>query len=97
MAKSVCGQRPAVLTNRANAIIVFAMSSTEKLLAEIERFLKRSGIAASTFGQAVVGDRNLVFRLRSGKDVTLGTADHIRQYMRDWSASKKTERDSMMA
>ena len=58
------------------------MSSTGKsLLAEIERFLARSGLTSTKFGVAAVNDGHLVANLRKGNSVTLKTADKVRTYM----------------
>ena len=58
------------------------MSSTaESLLGEIERYCRQSNIAESTFGRQVVNDGKLCARLRDGKDVTLDTAQRIRDFI----------------
>jgi hypothetical protein len=56
-------------------------SSADSLLAEIEAFCRRGGIAESTFGRQAVNDGKLCVRLRNGKDVTLETAAKIRAFM----------------
>ena len=56
-------------------------SSADTLLAEIEAFCRRSGIAESTFGRQSVNDGKLCVRLRNGKDVTLETAAKIRGFI----------------
>lgn len=66
------------------------MSSTEKLLKEIEAFLIRTGMKASDFGHQAVGDVAFVYRLRSGKDTRLKTADRVRRFMTDQKASGKS-------
>ena len=55
--------------------------STDKLLADIERFLVENHMSATAFGEAVMNHRHLVRRLRSGCSVTLDTADRIRAFM----------------
>jgi phosphopantothenoylcysteine decarboxylase/phosphopantothenate--cysteine ligase len=58
------------------------MTGTGKtLLAEIERFLARTGAAPSKFGLAAVNDGHLVANLRQGHSITLKTADRVRAYM----------------
>jgi hypothetical protein len=64
------------------------MSEHEKLLCEIEAFLLRTHMGQTRFGVEAMGDRSLVTRLRSGKSVTLKSADRIRSYMRE-NAKKK--------
>ena len=56
-------------------------NSADTLLAEIEAFCRRTGIAESTFGRQAVNDGKLCVRLRNGKDVTLDTAAKIRGYI----------------
>ena len=53
----------------------------KSLLAEIERFLARSGLTSTKFGVAAVNDGHLVANLRKGNSVTLKTADRVRAYM----------------
>jgi len=55
--------------------------STDKLLADIERFIVENDMSATAFGEAVMNHRHLVRRLRSGCSVTLDTADRIRAFM----------------
>lgn len=57
------------------------MSTREQFLAEVERFLRESGVSASAFGQQAMGDKNFVRGLRLGKSVTLDTADRVRRFM----------------
>jgi hypothetical protein len=58
-----------------------SQSTADSLLAEIEAFCRRSGIAESTFGRQSVNDGKLCVRLRNGKDVTLETAAKIRGFI----------------
>lgn len=62
------------------------MNHTDQLLNEIEAFLGRTGMAATTFGQKAILNSKLVDRLRKGGTVTLQTAETIRDFM----AEKKT-------
>jgi len=62
------------------------MSSTQKLLADIESFISKRNMNAGTFGAMAVGDWSLVKRLRAGKTVTLETADAIRLFMRTYKS-----------
>jgi hypothetical protein len=55
--------------------------SADSLLADIEAFCRRTGIAESTFGRQAVNDGKLCVRLRNGKDVTLETAAKIRMFI----------------
>ena len=38
------------------------------LIREIERFLRQTGLAATTFGRLAAADPRLVFDLRNGRD-----------------------------
>ncbi len=65
------------------------MSEHEKLIAEIERFLDRTGMAPSTFCAEACGQRSFLIRLRNGEGVTLKTVEKVRAYMRDHGSKKK--------
>jgi len=56
-------------------------SSTAAFLAEIEAFLAREHLAASTFGRAAVGDPSFVRELREGRAPSLRLVDRTRAYM----------------
>jgi hypothetical protein len=68
----------------SDAMQKHASSSLENLLADVERFLKRSGMPATNFGVEVMKDRHLVRRLRRGAKVTLPTADRIHAFIKEW-------------
>jgi hypothetical protein len=57
------------------------MSTREEILAEIEQFLKETGMSATKFGDRAISDRALMFRLRGGRDLKLATVDKIRAFM----------------
>lgn len=57
-------------------------SSTDALLQEIEDYCQRAGIAESTFGRHAINDGKLCSRLRSGKNVTLATAERVQDFIR---------------
>lgn len=63
-------------------------SPAHALLPEIEKFLRETGIAETTFGQRATGDWKLLERLRDGGDVRTRTADKIRAWMRSPAARK---------
>jgi ribosomal protein L5 len=60
------------------------MYDTDQLLAEIESFLVRTGMAATTFGQKSIKNWKLVDRLRDGGSVTLRQAVRIREFIRSY-------------
>jgi hypothetical protein len=57
------------------------MSLVRDVLAEIDAYTKRRGIAESTFGRLAVDDGKFVGRLRTGKGVTVRILERARQYM----------------
>jgi predicted transcriptional regulator len=57
------------------------MTPSEKFLAQIEAFLARTGMPATTFGKAVLKDPSFVFDLRRGRKPTLDICDKILKYM----------------
>jgi len=59
------------------------MVTRETLLSEIDDFLSRSGMKASTFGKRVVNDGKLVNRLREGGSVSIETAAKICDFVRE--------------
>ncbi|HEX7081320.1 MAG TPA: hypothetical protein VF329_09925 [Gammaproteobacteria bacterium] len=82
------------------------MQGADSLLLEIESFCRRSGMAESTFGKLAVNDGKLCTRLRSGKDVTLETANKIRSFINgnrphaangDVGSVTVAEKDTMMS
>jgi 2,4-dienoyl-CoA reductase-like NADH-dependent reductase (Old Yellow Enzyme family) len=56
-------------------------SSATAFRAEIEAFLARERVPASTFGRAAVGDPNFVRQLREGRAPSLRLVDRARAYM----------------
>ncbi len=70
------------------------MSEIQRLIADIDSFLRHTGVNESTFGRRAVNDGKFVARLRSGRDCTLTTAERVRAFIRDYRlppvpASKK--------
>lgn len=70
------------------------MTTAEKLLSDIEAFIERSGVNATTFGEKATGDRSLLIRLRSGQDPRASTVDRCYRFMADWDSQKKALRAS---
>ncbi len=60
--------------------------ATQALLHEIEDYCQSAGIAESTFGRHAINDGKLCARLRSGKNVTLGTAERVKSYIQEHQA-----------
>lgn len=57
------------------------MTLRETLLRDIDRFLKRTGMAETTFGQAALNDPALVRTIRAGRAPGADTIDAIHKYM----------------
>ncbi len=64
------------------------MGQAKELIAEIEVFCRRTGIAESTFGRQAVNDGKFVVRLRSGGGVTKKTAARVRDFIGARSAAE---------
>lgn len=57
------------------------MDAIEKLIADIEAYCAKHGMAETTFGRLSVNDGKLVERLRGGKSITLKTLDTINSFL----------------
>ena len=73
--------------------IIDGRMDTQTLLAEIENFLVRHQMSATRFGLETVNDGHLLRRLRDTevkkpRDVTLTTANKLRQFMADRDAQR---------
>ena len=55
------------------------MTEREKILDEIERFLRKTGMNATHFGIESVGRRNLLNHLRDGRGLHIDSAAKIRE------------------
>lgn len=58
------------------------MDAQTEFAREIEQFLSDTGMSPTRFGKRAVGDPAFVFKIRKGRDVTLGTAEKVRLFMR---------------
>lgn len=59
----------------------------QTLLDEIEAFLGRSGMTASTFGVEALNDPGFVSGLRNGRDPKMSTAERVRAFIADREAA----------
>lgn len=50
-------------------------------LADVERYLRRSGTAPSAFGREAVGDPNFIADLRDGRAPNLRVINRVQEYM----------------
>ncbi|MEW5705113.1 MAG: hypothetical protein AB1781_11105 [Pseudomonadota bacterium] len=66
------------------------MSTKEKFLAEIERFLRRSGMSAKEFGDKVMNDVSYVYRLRKGRVSSADTMDRVKAWIAEHKAGGKS-------
>ena len=66
------------------------MTAREKLLADCEAFLERSGMKPYRLGKEALNDAGFMARLRAGSDVTLGTAETIRRFMAEYRPPNPT-------
>jgi hypothetical protein len=53
----------------------------QTLIADVDDFLKRTGVPESTFGRMAINDWKLVRSLRAGRRVWPETEQKVRQYM----------------
>jgi hypothetical protein len=56
-------------------------SPTQNLLAEVEKFLRKTGMAQTAFGDQALGDPNLVSNLRCGRELRYCTLLKVRAFM----------------
>jgi hypothetical protein len=56
-------------------------SPTEALLIEVEQFLRKTGMAQTSFGDLALGDPNLVSNLRNGRELRYKTYLKVRAFM----------------
>jgi hypothetical protein len=57
------------------------MDAAQHIIAEIEAYCSREGIAESTFGYRAANDGKFVGRLRNGRRVTTATLERVRDYI----------------
>ena len=59
------------------------------LIREIERFLRRTGLAATTFGRLAAADPRLVFDLRNGREPRKGLRLRVEHFMNTFGESRR--------
>ena len=59
------------------------MDERQQLLAAIEEFCEREGMAPTTFGRKALGDGRFIGRLRDGRQVRAATLARVRQFLAD--------------
>lgn len=68
------------------------MITIQHILAEVEEFLRATGMPPTRFGLEVDKDRTLVIRLRHGRSVTLAKAERIMEYLRKHKPARKSRK-----
>lgn len=67
------------------------LMSDETLLAEIDRFLSRTGLKPTRFGIEALGDGGLVKSLREGRSLTLRSAEQVLAFMSEYQSTHPTK------
>jgi len=73
------------------------MDERQRLLAAIEAFCEREGMAPTTFGRKALGDGRLVGRLRSGRQVRAATVAKVRAFLASHRAGERQKPDAAPA
>ena len=73
------------------------MEATQALIAEIEEYCRRAGLAESTFGRQAVNDGKFVSRVRNGGGVTTKTVARVRDFLRERPVPPDEAMDSKVA
>ena len=60
---------------------------SKHFVAQVEDFLKRTGIKPSEFGRQAVGDKAFITNLRRGRSPTLATVDKVLAFMGEMEVS----------
>jgi len=72
--------------------MVLAMSTKDKLLADINAFLGRHNMRAADFGKWALNDTGFVYRLRQDLDPKSSTVDRCRAYMAQYERDHPLDR-----
>jgi hypothetical protein len=73
------------------------MSTANKLLRDIERFMREHDMSATAFGTEAMGDPAFVGRLRDGSGVRTSTLDRCYKFMVDADKKRGKPRNSLEA
>lgn len=68
---------------------MISMDSTQKLLAQIERFIKRHGMTPQEFGRKAARNDRLVTVMREGGSPRMVTGDKVKSFMQNYSGAAK--------
>ena len=67
------------------------MNESESLIAEVEEFCRRTGVAETTFGRRAVNDGKFVRRVRGGGGITARTAARVRTFISEHASDLAAE------
>lgn len=68
-----------------------AMSTKDKLISDIEAFLKRHELGPTQFGLMSLRDGALMIKLRRGSDITTSRADRVYKFMADFEKKSRKQ------
>ena len=71
------------------ACLPMSIMTDAELLAEVEAFLAATSMAPTRFGREVMADGALVQHLRAGRSLSLGNANKVVAFMRDWQPAEQ--------
>jgi hypothetical protein len=67
------------------------MTQLEQFIAEVDRFLEKSGMTPTAFGKSALNDPNFVGDLRSGRRPNLGLVDRVHNFISENEKIAKEE------
>lgn len=67
------------------------MTHAEQFVADVEAFLKRSGMSPTAFGVAVLKDPRFITDLRRGRMPGLGLVDKVHDFIKEKDAEATSE------
>jgi hypothetical protein len=76
---------------KEDIVSFMVISSTQKLLAEVNVFLAKTGMSSSYLGKAAANNSEAVKRLELGRTVSLETADKLRLFMSSYQPKQKRD------
>ena len=68
------------------------ISTREKIIMEVEAFLRKTGMTKSRFGIDSVGNDKILEHMKAGKNPRCDTIDDMRLFMRLYLEAKKKEK-----
>ena len=80
------------MTGDSGAATRANMSTQQKLISEIERFLAKHDMAPTRFGSLVMADPSFVFDLQHGRDIKTSTVEKVRAFMATFPGEARPKR-----